>query len=166
MQIVTYLYIVVLEECVCVCVLYFVPMLTGCHQQMQAFQNVALSVVPNISEPLRSSFSTRKCWPSSTSQRTWMCSSTAVWTPNLVSFWSVCHSPALTHILSARMCLGKSCKCLIAFKYQGWCCQIFAVHALFILYYCQHLHRYVTLLSWSKLMRCTVKASIVGWVDI
>jgi hypothetical protein len=50
---------------------------------------------------------------SSTSQRTWMCSSTAVWTPNLVSFWSVCHSPAITHILSTRMCLGKSCKCLL-----------------------------------------------------
>ena len=30
--------------CVCVCVLYFVPVLTDCHQQMQAFQNVALSV--------------------------------------------------------------------------------------------------------------------------
>jgi hypothetical protein len=115
MQIVTYLYIVVLEECVCICVspLYFVPVLTGCHQQMQAFWNVALCQWVSSSRHLRGTAFLLQHWKvltqqhSITSQTTWMCSSIAVQIQNLASFWSIHLSPALITLWAPEYVLGR-----------------------------------------------------------
>jgi hypothetical protein len=162
MQIVTYLYIVVLEECVCVCVsciLYQCWLVVTIRCKPSGMLHcVSESVVPNISEAMRSFFGTGKYWPSSTAShpRRLECAAALLCERQILCRFGLFVLALLLLTLSTRICLGKSSKCLIAVKYQGWWCQMFAVHSMFILYYCQHLHGWVTLLSWNKLTRCTV----------
>ena len=121
---------------------------------------VSGSVVPTISEALHSFFSTRKYWPTSTTSHPRRVDCTAALSlscePQILCHFGLFIIDLLLLTFWAPEYILERVPSVIAFEYQGWRCQMFAVYAMFVLYYCQHLHGCVTLLSWSKLLRCTV----------